>query len=99
MGILAAIFCWVPILNWIFAILAVVFGLIGCFGPKKLKGLAIIGVILAVAAICVYKFYYVPKYTNAIKEVITGIDEQKINDAIEALGDAVEEAAEAAPAE
>ena len=72
LGILALVFCWCPILNWILAILGVIFGLIGLF-INRLKGLALIGVIAAVAAICIWKFYYVPKIQNAAAEAdLTG---------------------------
>jgi low affinity Fe/Cu permease len=102
LGILALVFCWCPILNWILAILGVIFGLIGLF-INRLKGLALIGVIAAVAAICIWKFYYVPKIQNAagdpFKEVIENVDKEKVNEAIQEAAEAVQEAAEAAPAE
>lgn len=102
LGILALVFCWCPILNWILAILGVIFGLIGLF-INRLKGLALIGVIAAVAAICIWKFYYVPKIQNAaagfLKEAIENVDKDKVNEAVQELEDAVKEAAEAVPAE
>ena len=90
LGILAAIFCWCPILNWILAILAVVFGLIGCFGAKKLKGLAIAGVILGIAAICFYKFYIVPTAVGALTDALGGSGlADSLNQAFEAIKDAI----------
>lgn len=71
--------------------MAVIFGLIGLF-TNRLKGLALIGVILAVAAICVWKFYYVPKIQKAAVELFTEDNVNKLNDALEELGDAVKEA-------
>ncbi|MBP5692799.1 MAG: hypothetical protein J6W86_03700 [Bacteroidales bacterium] len=95
LGILALVFCWCPILNWILAILGVIFGLIGLF-INRLKGLALIGVIAAVAAICIWKFYYVPKIQNAaagfLKEAIENVDKDKVNEAVQELEDAVKEA-------
>lgn len=53
LGILALIFCWCPILNWILAILAIIFCVLGIF-LNRLKGLAIAGLICAVATICIW---------------------------------------------
>ena len=45
LGICALVFCWIPVVNWILAILAVVFGIIGLVKKAK-KGMAITGLIL-----------------------------------------------------
>ena len=104
-GIVAVIFSFIPLmgwLTWILAILALIFGLIGCFGNKKSKGLAVVAVLLAIASVCVNRFYTAPKVANAasqiFKEVVENIDEQKVNEAVQDLQEAVKEA-EAAPAE
>ena len=106
LGILAVIFSFIPLmgwLTWILAILALVFGLIGCFGNKKSKGLAFVAILLAVTSICVIQFYTAPKVKKAaadiFKEVVKNVDEQKLNEAAESIGDAVEKAVEEAPAE
>ena len=52
LGIVSVIFCWIPFLNiiaWITAILGVVFGIIGMV--KKQGAMAIVGLILSAVAI------------------------------------------------
>ena len=45
LSLCSIVFCWVPILNWILVILALVFSIIGIF--KQPKGLAIAGLIIS----------------------------------------------------
>ena len=45
LALIGAIFCWLPILNWICLTLGFIFSLIGVF--KKPKGLAIAGLIIS----------------------------------------------------
>ncbi|MBR5074744.1 MAG: hypothetical protein IKX26_05900 [Bacteroidales bacterium] len=106
LGILAVVFSFFLLtgwLTWILAVLALIFGLIGCFGNKKNKGLALIAVILAVGSVCIYQFRTIPKYKSILTEVATGLSEEKVNEALENLGDALKDAAqeatEEAPAE
>ena len=89
-GILGILFIWFPFLNWlgwIFAALALIFGLIGCFGNKKSKGIAIAAVVLAVAYFCIYYFYWAPKYKalgDAFKsEVVNSLTEESAKEAVE----------------
>lgn len=42
-GIVALVFCWVPIFNWLLALAGLVFSIVGLF--KQPKGMAIAGVI------------------------------------------------------
>ncbi len=90
MGILGILFIWFPFLNWlgwIFAALALIFGLIGCFGNKKSKGIAIAAVVLAIAYFCIYYFYWAPKYKalgDAFKtEVVNSLNEESTKEAVE----------------
>ena len=106
LGILAVVFSFIPLMGWlmwILAILALVFGLVGCFGNKKSKSIAFIAVILAIAAVCVNRFYTAPKVTKALKsgleECLKNVDQEKVNEAVQEIGDAVKEAAEETPAE
>ena len=52
LGICALVFCWVPVLNWILAILAVVFGIIALV-KKATKGMAITGLVLGAVSIII----------------------------------------------
>lgn len=45
LALLALLFCWIPVLNWILWILGVVFSAIGVFRPHK--GLAITGLVIS----------------------------------------------------
>ena len=45
-GILSIVFCWVPILDFILALLAVIFGGVGL--KKRLKGMAIAGLVIGI---------------------------------------------------
>ena len=51
LAIVALIFCWLPVINWILWILGLVFSIIGMF--KKPKGLAIAGLVISLAAILI----------------------------------------------
>lgn len=51
LALLAIIFCWVPVLNWILWVLGLIFSFVGVFKPKK--GLAIAGLVLSVIGIIV----------------------------------------------
>ena len=49
MGILALVLCWIPFLNWILAVLGIVFGGVGMSKANKGasgKGLAVAGLVL-----------------------------------------------------
>ena len=48
-ALLALIFCWVPILDWILWLLGLIFSIIGVFKPKK--GLAIAGLVISLIGI------------------------------------------------
>ena len=51
LGILAMVFCWIPFLNWILAILAIIFGAVGNGKANKVgkgKGMAIAGLIMGI---------------------------------------------------
>ena len=52
LGILALVFCWIPFLNWILAILAVIFGAVGTSKANKIggkgKGMAIAGLAMGI---------------------------------------------------
>lgn len=52
LGILALVFCWIPFLNWILAILAIIFGAVGNGKANKIggkgKGMAVTGLILGI---------------------------------------------------
>lgn len=52
LGICAFVFAWVPVLNWILAILAIVFGIIALVKKAK-KGMAIAGLVLGAVSILV----------------------------------------------
>ena len=52
LGICAFVFCWIPVLNWILGILAVVFGIIALVKKAK-KGMAITGLILGAVGLFV----------------------------------------------
>lgn len=104
MGILGVLFLFIPLLNvvgWIFAALALIFGLIGCFGNKKNKGLGIAAVAMAVIFLLVYYLYWVPKYnkvTKALGEFATEVvkeADQKTQEAVEEAAAKIDEAAEA----
>ena len=49
LALLALIFCWVPILDWILWLLGLIFSIIGVFKPKK--GLAIAGLVISLIGI------------------------------------------------
>lgn len=51
LAIVALIFCWLPVINWILWILGLVFSIIGMF--KRPKGLAIAGLVISLAAILI----------------------------------------------
>ena len=46
-AIIGAVFCWVPVLNWILLTLGLVFSLIGVFKKNAKKGTAIAGLIIS----------------------------------------------------
>lgn len=52
LGILALVFCWIPFLNWILAILAIIFGAVGNGKANKIggkgKGMALAGLVLGI---------------------------------------------------
>ncbi len=52
LGIVALVFCWIPFLNWILAILAVIFGAVGVSKANKIggkgKGMAIAGLVMGI---------------------------------------------------
>lgn len=51
LGICAVVFCWVPFLNWLLALLAIIFGAIGVGKAKRVgrgKGAAIAGLVTGV---------------------------------------------------
>lgn len=50
-ALIALIFCWVPVLDWILWILGVIFSLIGVF--KAPRGLAIAGLVISFIGIIV----------------------------------------------
>jgi lysylphosphatidylglycerol synthetase-like protein (DUF2156 family) len=52
LGICAFVFSWVPVLNWILGILAVVFGIIALVKKAK-KGMAITGLVLGAVGLLV----------------------------------------------
>ena len=52
LGICAFVFCWIPVLNWILGILAVVFGIIALVKKAK-KGMAITGLVLGAVGLLV----------------------------------------------
>lgn len=51
LAIVALIFCWLPVINWILWILGLVFSIIGMF--KRPKGLAIAGLVISLASILI----------------------------------------------
>ena len=46
-ALVGAVFCWVPILNWIMLTLGLIFSLIGVIKKNVKKGLAIAGLIIS----------------------------------------------------
>lgn len=52
LGILALLLCWIPFLNWILAILGIIFGAVGMSKANKIggrgKGLAVTGLVLGI---------------------------------------------------
>ncbi len=56
LGICAFVFAWIPVLNWILAILAIVFGIVALVKKAK-KGMAITGLVLGAVAIFLAIFW------------------------------------------
>ncbi|MEZ4365395.1 MAG: DUF4190 domain-containing protein [Kofleriaceae bacterium] len=52
LGIVAVLLCWVPLVNWVLAILAIVFGAVGMGRARKVggrgRGMAIVGLVLGI---------------------------------------------------
>lgn len=56
LGILALVFCWLPVVCWILAILAIIFGGVGISKTKLAggRGMAVAGLVCGIISIALY---------------------------------------------
>jgi hypothetical protein len=79
LGIVAAVFFWIPFLNVALAVLALIFGIVGIFLNSG-KGMAIAGAVLgglALIASIVFWIFVVSETENAVRDIQERIEQQQ----------------------
>lgn len=69
LGIIGVVLFWIPVLGWILAILAIIFGGVGIAQANKRagsgKGMAIAGLVLGIVSIALYVIVVVAVVSNS----------------------------------